>query len=195
MNPIQKIKNLSLGFFFLSLSFAAWGQKKQEQASIEPPGTLTFIAESNLYKARATFQEWEFTKLKFPKEGGLVGLTGNIEVMTNSVSERTIRVSNDLKTGPYLDTKKYPKALGKILNVKAGLNENQYDAEVEIRIKKYKKIVPTSFEVLSENPYRIKGRMTVYKEDFQVGMGDEMGTIKSEVIIEYETELRLSPKP
>jgi polyisoprenoid-binding protein YceI len=108
--------------------------------------------------------------------------------------ERTIRVSNDLKTEPYFDSKSYPKATAKILEVKKIEGQDKkYVAKIELKIKKYKKVVDSEFELLNDTqPYQIKGEINVLKEDFQVGMGNNMGTIKSEVKILYETELKLS---
>jgi hypothetical protein len=54
-------------------------------------------------------------------------------------------------------------------------------------------VVDSEFELLNDTqPYQIKGEINVLKEDFRVGMGNNMGTIKSEVKILYETELKLS---
>jgi hypothetical protein len=71
--------------------------------------------------------------------------------------------------------------------------DKKYVAKIELKIKKYKKVVDSEFELLNDTqPYQIKGEINVLKEDFQVGMGNNMGTIKSEVKILYETELKLS---
>lgn len=153
------------------------------------PGTLQFAAESNLYKALATFRSWRFTKLNIPTnaDSTLTGLTATIEIDMSSVNEKTIRLTQDLKSEKYFNIKKYPKTTAKIYNVKS-IGDNKYIASIDLKLKGKTSTYMTEFEVTQSNPYRVKGDAVILRETYQIGM--DMPSIQSEVRVLYDTELR-----
>ena len=191
---MRKLFALSLLMLMVSLLSA---QKKgaKNAAEVPPPGLLQFSAESNLYKALGTFKQWQFTKISLPKTApdNLEGLTATLEIDMNSVSERTIRLSQDLKSPDYFDAKKHPKSTVKVLKVKKQ-QDGRYQAEMEIKLKKTKQVVVGDFEVTSTEPLKVKGEVVLLRQDFKVGMGNNMESIQNEVKVLFDTELRLPQK-
>lgn len=153
------------------------------------PGTLQFAAESNLYKALATFRSWRFTKLHIPNnaDSTLTGLTATIEIDMSSVNEKTIRLTQDLKSEKYFNIKKYPKTTAKIYNVKH-IGNNKYTADIDLKLKGKNSTYMTEFEVVQSSPYRVKGHALILRETYQIGM--DMPSIQSEVRVLYDTELK-----
>jgi polyisoprenoid-binding protein YceI len=153
------------------------------------PGKLQFEAKSNLYEALAEFRDWKFTEIKFANKENLNGLLAKLEINMNSVFEKTIRLTQDLKNPDYFDVKKYPKAYIKIYEVKA-TNDSIYAAKMDIKLKDKKMTKPFEFTVIQTSPnYKVKGQVTLLRETFEVGM--TMSSIESEVKVMFETELKL----
>jgi len=157
---------------------------------IKPPGTLKFLANSTIYAAEATFREWEFTKLNLPTSG-IKGMTATIEIHINSVYERTIRLTSDLKKEDYLNGVNFPKAYVEIKNV-SPLGGNKYIANMDLKIKDITKSVKSEFVLLNDAPpYKVKGEVILNRQEFDIAkkMGKE---VKDKVVVQFETELKMS---
>ncbi|MCP4441546.1 MAG: YceI family protein [Aureispira sp.] len=151
-------------------------------------GTLGFKAESPLYKANAVFRKWIFAKLSIPGDD-ITKLTATLYIDINSVYERTIRLTNDLKTEKYLDGVNYPIATVEISNVQ-NIDNDDYIADLKITIKEFTKKATTNFK-LSKNggTYHVKGQADLLRKEFDVG-NDKMKSIKNEVVVYYDTDLK-----
>ncbi len=155
------------------------------------PGKLQFEAKSNIYQALAEFRDWKFTELKFANKDNLNGLVAKLEINMNSVFEKTIRLTQDLKTASYLDVKQYPKTTIKVYEVKA-INDSMYVAKIDIKIRDKKVSKYFEFVVTQVQPfYRVKGQVVIQRETFGVGL--TMDTIESEVKVIFDTELKFLP--
>jgi polyisoprenoid-binding protein YceI len=153
------------------------------------PGKLQFAAKSNLYSALAEFRDWKFTALKFANPDNLNGLVAKIEINMNSVFEKTIRLTQDLKTKSYLDATQYPVSNIKIYGVKLE-KDSLYTAKMDIKIKGKKETKLFNFTLTQSSPvYKVKGEVLLLREVFDIGMG--MNTIESEVKVFFDTELQL----
>jgi len=163
--------------------------KAAPNVTYSAPGKLQFEAKSNLYEALAEFRDWKFTEIKFANKENLNGLTAKLSINTNSVFEKTIRLTQDLKTPDYFDVKKYPQANIKIYEVKS-LNDSLYSGKMEIKIKNKKLEKPFEFLVIQTQPnYKVKGQVILQRETFEIGMS--MPSIESQVKVIFETELKL----
>lgn len=152
------------------------------------PGILGFNAESPLYKADANFRKWVFGKLSIPN-GDILQLRATVYVDINSVYEQTIRLTRDLKTELYLDATNFPTATATIYDVKH-IEGNNYKAKVELSLRKTKKELEATFVLSKENgKLHVNGEIQVNRKDFDVG-NDEMKSIKEEVRIYFDTDLK-----
>lgn len=180
--------------FYLILLTGLWGcastgnLKDPSKWSETATGTLGFKAESPLYKADAIFRKWIFAKLNIPNND-ITQLSAILYIDINSVYERTIRLTQDLKTEKYLDGVNYPLATVEISNVKK-IENDQYSADLQLSLKEATKKITTNF-VLSKNgdTYHVKGQADLMRQDFDVG-NDKMKSIKNEVIVYYDTDLK-----
>lgn len=190
------MKKLLLGYCMLMCLLLACNSTKKTmdkaeyEPSVKPPGTLKFLANSTIYAAEATFREWQFTKLDLPTSG-ITGMTARIEILINSVYERTIRLTSDLKKESYLNGVEFPKAYVDITNVNP-LGGSDYMAEMKLTIKDITKTIKSKFTLLNDAPpYKVKGEVVLNRQDFGVAM--KMGKeVKDKVVVQFETELKLS---
>lgn len=151
-------------------------------------GTLGFKAESPLYKADAIFRKWIFGKISIPNDD-ILQLSASLYIDINSVYERTIRLTNDLKTEKYLDGINYPIATVKISNVQ-NIEDDKYIADLELSLKEITKVVTANFVLSKEGgTYHVKGQADLMRKDFEVG-NDKMKSIKNEVIVYFDTDLK-----
>lgn len=154
----------------------------------ETSGTLGFKAESPLYKANATFRNWVFGKVNIPN-GDMTKLSVVAYVDISSVYERTIRLTKDLKTEAYLDAENHPIAKATIFDVQL-IEGNRYKAKIELDLKGETQELDTEFEMTKNgNVPHVKGEALVMRQDFNVGT-DKMKSIKNEVIVYYDTDLK-----
>jgi len=154
----------------------------------ETSGVLGFKAESPLYKADATFRNWVFGKVSIPN-GDITKLSATVYVEINSVYERTIRLTKDLKTTAYLDAENHPIAKATIFDVKL-IEGNRYSAKVELDLKGKTQELATTFEMTKSGATpHVKGEILIMRQDFNVGT-DKMKSIKNEVIVYYDTDLK-----
>ncbi len=157
------------------------------------PGLLQFEAESKTYKALGGFHRWHFKELNFPKniENGLKGLTATIEIDIGSVYERTIRLTNDLRSKKYLDSKGHPRAYVKIFDVEpVEVAKEHYTCQMTLEMKGYKKTFPSNFKVTDKGPIHVKGTADVLRNDFNIQEGD-LG-IPNRIHVIYDTDLALT---
>ena len=122
---MNKLSILFFSLIFIMLSSSGCTTLKDTKKSatktlMVPPGLLQFEAESLSYKAMGGFHRWHFTKLDIPnaKKDDLEGVTATIEIDMASVYERTIRLTNDLKSEKYLDCTGHPRAFVEVFDVR-----------------------------------------------------------------------------
>ena len=153
-----------------------------------PPGLLQFEAESLSYKAMRGFHRWQFTTLNIPhaKKNDLEGVTATIEIDMASVYERTIRLTNDLKSEKYLDCSGHPRAFVEVFNVRK-LSADTYICEMTLTMKGFSKTFYSEFKVTSLEPFHINGYADVLRSDFNIQEG-ELG-IPNDIHIVYDTDL------
>lgn len=195
MLKIQKTLQFSLCLIMIGLIAGCSRPNLATLAEVEnyfvPPGLLQFEAESKTYKALGGFHRWHFTELNFPKnmENGLDGLTATIEIDMASVYERTIRLTNDLRSKKYLDSKGHPRAYLKVFDVES-IGDNQYVCKMTLEMKEYKKTFSSEFKVTDSGPIHVKGTADVLRTDFNIQEGD-LG-IPNRIHVIYDTDLALT---
>lgn len=149
---------------------------------------LGFKAESPLYKADGTFRKWVFGKINMPSDD-ITRLNAVVYIDINSVYERTIRLTQDLKTEQYLDGTNYPIAKATIRDVSL-IEGDRYKAKVDLELKGTTQELETEFVLTKNgNTPHVKGDMVIARQDFKVGT-DKMKSIKNEVIVYYDTDLK-----
>lgn len=179
-------------FFFIGNGCTTLKETKKSKSEAKellvPPGLLQFEAESKTYKAMGGFHRWQFTKLEIPKskDYNLEGLTATIEIDMASVFERTIRLTNDLKSEKYLDTKGHPRAFVEIFDVRK-LTDDMYLCQMTLSMKGYSKTFYSEFSVTSKDPFHVTGYADVMRTDFNIQEG-ELG-IPNDIHIVYDTDL------
>lgn len=184
---------LSVVFLLAGSCRVAKESKSSKTANVlmVPPGLLQFEAEALSYKATGGFHRWQFTKLNFPKNQNesLEGLTATVEVDISSVYERTIRLTNDLKSPKYLDAESHPRAFIQIFEVKK-IEGDKYVCKMTMSLKGFSKTFYSEFDVVNKEPFHVRGSADVMRSDYKIEEGE--CPIPNDIHIIYDTDLSLT---
>ncbi len=179
---------LLLQFFSCSSNQGVSYTTDKETWPKETAGFLGFRAESPLYKADGQFRKWVFAKINVPKDD-ILQLSAIIYVDIASVVERTIRLTEDLKTKDYLNVKDFPLATIVISKVQK-IENNQYKAEAALTLKGQTELLETVFTLSQKKEvFHVKGELVLLRNNFKIGT-DKLKSIKNEVIVYYDTDLK-----
>lgn len=194
MNKFKNFSTITLtAIFAVSISTGFASEAKSQpasQPSAKTPGTITFKAHNEGYKANGSFEKWKITKADIPggniEEGKVV-----IEIDTASVAEKSDKLADHLRQNDFFDVVKFPKAIVTIHGAKKKA-DGSYDATASIEFHGVKADTPVNFEVVSESPMKIEGTATMSRTAYKIGGPYEEGnprSIKDEVQIAISATL------
>lgn len=130
-----------------------------------------------------TFSSWKVTEAKFDP-ANLEGGTATVEVDPTALASGDPKRDEHLKTPDFLDAAKFPKAIGKVDNVKK-TGEGAYSADLTISLHGVEKKWPVNFTVVTSTPdsVTIALKQPFGRADFSVGP-KETDNIKNELTLD-----------
>lgn len=150
--------------------------KAEENASgaDAPPGSITFVGKNMFFTANGTFRRWRITKAELDLTA-LEKSQVTIEVDMTSIDTQIEKRDKHLRTDEFFDVKKYPVATLRIYDIAEvkrsafGLLTCRAKLDWDMRgvQKTYEEF---TFEVVSENPLRVRGEFEVNRMDFHIGV-------------------------
>jgi polyisoprenoid-binding protein YceI len=147
------------------------------EAEGEAPGKLTFKANNEMYNAEGTFHKWQFTRVDIP-DGDIARGSVEFEVDLASVSEKSSKLADHLRTADFFDVSKYTTATVKIDRVKS-TGDKSYAGIASVRLHGHQAEVPVEFTVVGESPLKIDGSATLKRTDFGIGKPYDPGNERS----------------
>ena len=169
-----------------------------EEAAPAPPGEIRFVGRNLLVKARGTFHSWRITKVEIDRsapERGVVEIEIDIESIDTGIGRR----DKHLRSDDFFDIERFPTARVRVHSAAPdgrGEEGPRYLAIFDVRIRNIEKALSGHFEMLSENPLRVRGGLSLDRVAFGVGSPYSRWnplSLKQEIPIEFEAELSTSP--
>jgi|GEM_PF-981496 len=156
------------------------------------PGKIGWTAENERYAADGGFTSWNFANIDM--NGGVESLNADLVIDLASVSEASEKLAKHLRQWDYFDVAKYTTATANISNVRQ--SGDSYVADMTLEMRDAKQVIESTFEVVSNNPLRVKGSADVDRRIFKIG-SDETGKYTGfdgagdVITVTYDTEVRL----
>lgn len=151
----------------------------------DSPGSLTWKASSEKYKADGSFKKWELTTVDIP-DGDLTKGTVEIKVDLASVWEKADGLVDHLKNADFFEVEKYTTSTIKITNAK-NVGGDDYEATATVTLHGNTADMPVKFSVVQKSPLKIEGTATLDRRVFGIGKDDD--GITQEVAIELSATL------
>ncbi len=79
--------------------------EQKEYFHDDMPGTISFKAENDKYKADGLFERWKFTKAKMKERNNLETYTAELMIDMSSVKEKSPKLTSHLKAEDYFFVK------------------------------------------------------------------------------------------
>ena len=149
--------------------------------------SISWKASTSVYKAKGSFEKWEFTQLHIPN-GDLEKITATVLIDLNSIKEKSKMLVKHVKSDKFFDVEKYPMAE---LIIKNSIQKStgNYQGEALLNLKGISASVPFTFEVISTAPLIIKGNCAIDRSVFSIGKVKNKGGVSRYVAIEIFANL------
>ena len=156
-----------------ALSFGSLVSGSDEGAGAEStPGSIRFVGKNLVATANGVFHTWRFTssEIDFDRLGESEVV---VEVDLASVDTESRRRDDHLRTADFFDVETYPTATVRVHGARQdGTDADgnpRYRADFEIDLHGVKKTIEGEFEISSQEPRTVTGRLTMDRRDFGVG--------------------------
>ena len=148
------------------------------------PGVISFAAANDRYSANGVFKKWKFTKIDMQKNK-IESLNAQIEIDLSSISEKSAKLTEHLKAWDYFDVEKYTTAQLTISNVRP--KGNSYIASLELKMRDAVQKMESEFELVGENPMRVKGKAMVDRGLFKIAVDNKK--VPNMIEVSYDAAL------
>ena len=144
------------------------GQGNAQQAKSKAPGKIQFTAKNSRHAQSGTFANWKFTKIDIPG-GDIEKGTVELEIDLTSISTKSGKLTNHLKSPDFFDVAKYAKATLTIKEAKAVKGKaGTYTAKATISIRKASVDFPITFTHDSKTN-KVSGNVNISRNKLTVG--------------------------
>lgn len=179
MKQILLISTCSLAAFFLF----AFTQITIKTANA--PGKIQFIGDAG-QATTFTVEDWKFLTVTM-QDDKPENIYAEIEMETSSINAGWKELVQSVKKKTdYFHVKSFPKA-SVVIKGATKNEEGTYQTTAQITIKKITKPVVLTFSISDTKPYKVQGRGTIIRQDFDFNGGGP----KDEVPLMFEAVLPL----
>jgi polyisoprenoid-binding protein YceI len=158
-----------------------------EEAS-SAAGKIEFVGKNALATAHGTFHDWQIVESQVAPNNPAGGFVV-VEIDVASLDTDNRRRDDHLRSADFFDVERWPTARVRIHS--ASPDGYGYKAKFDIEIRDVKKTLDAVFEIVSREPVRVRGSVTLDRTDF--GVGDPKSwnpmSITDEIPITFEVTL------
>ncbi len=154
-----------------------------------PPDRIGFVGKNTIAKAKGVFHSWKIADANVDAsnlEGGSVV----IEVDVASLDTGNKRRDAHLRNEDFFEVERWPTARVRVHGAEQ-VEGDRYQAQFDVEIRDQRKTIVGTFEVVSRDPLRVKGELTIDRMEFGIGTPKTWNpmSITEEIPITFEATL------